>query len=183
MKKSWKGNSINLSINQEAREIIDDIAPHLEDEYDGPAHFFREKLREEKEQSATIEDKIEEFEKKKRIADERIEELRRIKEEKENKKKLRDLKNTLEAKQSRFEKLEGSELLSVEAKREKLENKLDPEEFGDLIEDKIEEHKQKLEERKDLDQLRSEILDLQKKISELEDDSENQDWFLEVEAK
>jgi len=182
MKQAWKGSNVNVSINTEAREIIDEIGPHLDEEYNGPSHFFREKLREEKEKAATIEDKIEEFEKKRRIAEERIDELQSLKEEKKKKQKLRRLKNELEQKQEKYRELKENDLPTVQQKRSELESKLDPEEFSELIDDKVEEHRQKLEQRSDLDELSQEISSLQNQIRELEELDSSPDWFVEVPA-
>lgn len=182
MNQPWKGSNVNVSINADARKMIDEIHPHLKDEYNGPSHFFREKLREEKEEAATIEDKIDEFQKKKRIADERIEELRNLKEEKKRKKKARRLKNKLESKQERFEELKQNDLPSVEEKRSDLEDRLDRDEFADLIDEKVEEHKEKLNDRRDLDKLSKEIKDLQQEIRDIEELDSSPDWFVEVTA-
>lgn len=179
---SWKGGRSNIYHGDEIQDIIEEIYPHLDEKYEGPTDFFRQKLKEEKEEAATIQDKINEFQKKKRIAEERIEELEKLKEEKKKKEKLRRLKNQLESKQEKYQELKDKDLMTVEEKRQELEDKLDTDQFGSLIEEKVEEHCQKLEERKDLDKLRQEIKNLQQEIRDLQELDSSPEWFLEVPA-
>lgn len=179
---SWKGGRTEIYHNSEINQLIQDILPHLQEEYEGPTDFFLCKLKEEKEEAASIQDKIEQQKKQKRIVENRLDELRNLQEKRNRKQQIKNLKRRLKSKQQTLKDVQSQDLCSVDERRKQLESDLDVEEFSDLIDDKVEEHRKKLEDRPDESELKEEISSIQDEICRLTegDESDFDELFLEV---
>jgi len=179
-------------LDEETQERRDQILDHLQENYEGPSDFLKEKLREEK--ALSIEERIERKKQKKEEAESDLERLKRIKREREQQDKLRDKRELLKEKQSKLRELADKDEKSrseireevVEEMREKAEGspKIDDvDEYleKDSIERKIDRRvDSRFSSSEDKDELVESINRLQKQVAELNGGEE--DYFMDLET-
>lgn len=179
---AWGGNRVNIYINQEAKERIEEIRPHLEQEYEGPSDFFKTKLKQE--EPLDLEEKIEEKEREKVELEADIQELKKRKKAQNQERRLKELEGDLKEKQESLEEAKEDDRRSRDEIIEDIKEKhrQSGREIDDELMDKIEANAdRKISRRPNLDELSQEISEIQEEIMELDPDREEKpEWFLEV---
>jgi len=180
---SFDGDTWKIYLSEEARERRDEIIDHLRDNYEGPSHYLREKLREEN--ALDVEQQIERTESEMRELEEKLQRLQRIKEERDQQQTLRDKKELLKSKQEKLRELRSNQELSEEQVEEEIIEDLRGRSALPDSEEKIRKTRafSKLKEKRfggsSLDELVSDVERLQSEIEEL-NGGEELDCFLEL---
>ena len=188
----WSGKRWHPYLDEEAQERRDQILDHLKQNYDGPTHFVKEKLKEE--QALDIQERIRRKEQNLKQKEEELEKLKRIKSERDTQDKLRDKRELLKEKQKKLRKIARKETKSEEEVREEvLENMREKAESSPKISD-VEEWinssrtqerirrqvESRIESDFDVDELVETVERLQSQVAELNGGEE--DYFMDLET-
>jgi len=177
-------------LDEETQERRDEILDHLQEKYDGPSDFLKQKLMEEK--ALSIDERIERKEQKQQEVENDLERLKRIKNEREQQSQLRDKRELLKEKQEKLREIADSGSKSFEAvcrdamekslkrkpnhltEKEYLCNDYRKKKIGARIESALEK-----ENDRDVDELVSDVQRLQREIEELNGGPEG--YFMSLE--
>lgn len=183
--------SVHLSLNKEARENIREMRDHLEENYNGLAHFVREKLDEEN--SLSVDEKIQRLESEMSEKEERLERLKQIKSEREEQSRLRDKRELLKQKQDKLQTLFSEDKCREEVRSEIVEKYREKAKSSGRVDD-IDEHlkKERVQARisrevenelsgPDIDELVEDVQRLQAEVADLSGGRE--DYFLDLDSK
>jgi len=174
--------SYHLSLNREARERMREIQDHLEENYDGIAHFVRQKLHEE--QALSIEERMNRKRQELNEVQQDLEKLQRIHREREEQDKLRDKKELLKEKQKKLREVQKKGLLSEEEIREEeieKRSKYNPRENPEVMEVVDRQVEKRLKNRPDVDELVEDVERLQRQVAELNGGRES--WFMSLDRE
>lgn len=189
---SWSGKRWHPYLDEEAQERRDQILDHLKQNYDGPTHFVKEKLKEE--QALDIDERIRRKEQNVNQEQEELEKLKRIRDERNTQDKLRDKRELLKEKQKKLRKIARKETKSEEEVREEVLEKMrekaesspkisDVDEWinSDRTQQKISRRvESRIESDVDVDELVESVERLQSQVAELNGGEE--DYFMDIEA-
>jgi len=171
---------MHLSLNKEARERIKEIQDHLQENYNGMAHFVRQKLHEE--QALSIEERIRKKENNLEQQKDQLQKLKRIKNERNQQDKLQTKVELLKEKQDKLRGIAEDGIMSrEEVAQEELEKRVDRgydlDMDSEIIQDAVE---RRLERRPDVDELVESVERLQREIEELDPECDVE--FMDLEA-
>jgi|APHM01.1.fsa_nt_gi hypothetical protein len=181
--KTWR-----VYLNQETRDELREIMPHLEENYNGPSDFVQQKIHEE--QPLSIEEQIDRAEQDKNDAETRLKRLRSIKRERESKEKLESLRTELRSKQHKLrEARESSSMSEAEALhaacQRELSNKPARFDKSSYLEKKARRVSRRAEkltgDGRDVGSLKREVEELQEQVAELNGGRE--DWFISLDTE
>lgn len=179
----FSGTKWHPHLNEEARERRDEIRDHLEEKYENPSHFIREKLREEK--ALDIEERIRRKEMEKEQTEQDLKQLKQMKKDRNQRKELDEKEPVLKEKQEKLREVVSEDGMSREEAEKKVFAQLDDRAaFQDMGEEEIKQtnsFKSKVEElvsSHDVDQLVEEIIQLQERVQELNGGPE--DYFMDL---
>lgn len=178
----FRGKRWRPYLDKEARKIRDEKLDHLQRKYDGPSHFLKQKLKEEK--ALDLEERIQKVESEINNKKSDLEKLERIKNEREQQNKLRDKKELLKEKQKKLKKAQNKiDLSQEEAESRALAELRDHSRFEDRDEEEL--RKTKAFEKKvdsltgvDVDVLVEDVERLQSDVADL--NSGREDWFMDL---
>lgn len=180
--------SYHLSMNKEARDRMREIQDHLEENYNGIAHFVRQKLYEEK--PLKLDERINRKKKALENNKDELERLKRIKREREEQSQLRDKKELLKEKQKQLRKVQKRESSTRDEVRAQVESKIlsnkpprfSDEEYLNKKEDRIERLVDSRLEKgpKNVDKLVEDVQRLQREVADLNGGQES--WFMDLQS-
>ena len=188
---NWLSDRWGFRINQKMEEILEDeeFRHHLDKEYKGKADFLLKKLREERNQSKTLDQKIKE---KQGQIEELMSELDELKQRQKKQQKMQNLqsyKQELREVQSRLRQIEekdlpGREQIREEETRKRRQAGHDPEDecVQNAIESAVERRLKRQPDESEIEDLRERAAYLQTEIDELEPEEEHE-FFMDVEPQ
>jgi len=180
----WEGSAIRISLNKDARDLIEEKRNHLEENYEGPSHFFRQKLEEE--EVLSVDEKIKQIRTQKQELESKLDKYQQIKNERSKQQLLNQKKQELKKLQDRLKQVRSNNLRSEsEIRQEETEKR--KERGYDVSDSKVQEAierrvRKRLENQPDVEELRSRISQLQSEVAELNGGGE-EDWFMDLQAE
>lgn len=170
---------INVSLNQEARERMREIQDHLKENYNGMAHFVRQKLHEE--QALSVEERIRRKEQERQMIDKDLQQLKQVKNERETQDKLRDKRELLKEKQTKLKQIQKNGLKSrEEIVEEEIQKRVDRGYSVDENDDDVRlAVDRRMENRPDVDELVESVRRLQGQVADLNGGAES--YFMDLE--
>jgi len=179
-KMGWEGSAIRISLNKDARDLIEEKRNHLEENYEGPSHFFRQKLEEE--EVLSVDEKIKQIRTQKQELENKLSKYQQIKNERSKQQLLNQKKQELKTLQESLKQVRMNELpTESDIRQEETEKR--KERGYDVSDSKVQEAierrvRKRLENQPDVKELRSRISQLQSEVAELNGGRE--DWFMDL---
>lgn len=187
MSSPWEKPRIHIRFNQKMDDLLtDEFIEYLDREYDGPTGFLESALSKEKKQKTTLDERIEELDKKEDEVRSKKQRLIEKKRERQKQDKLDKKKRELRDLQKELQTISNDGLTTREDAEEQILNTYrNRAKYSDMsdseIKDRIDfEHmvEKRMDDHERVQNLVDEVEELQDEIVEL-NGGDNLDWFVD----
>lgn len=187
MSSPWEKPRIHIRFNQKMDDLLtDEFIEYLDREYDGPTGFLESALSKEKKQKTTLDERIEELDKKEDEVRSKKQRLIEKKRERQKQDKLDKKKRELRDLQKELQTISNDGLTTREDAEEQILNTYrNRAKYSDMsdseIEDRIDfEHmvEKRMDDHERVQNLVDEVEELQDEIVEL-NGGDDLDWFVD----